>query len=161
MLKYFLLITAALISFTLVLIFAGCEGAARHHVDTGGAGSLAGLVITPEPQKIGIATDTVFYLDWRPGYEPPAELTISLRSVDPDNTTAPIYTILDDLDPYQPGHYRLEPSWYLPTGTFLLLTVYGDGERMRAMYLTEPSSLFSTTTRRREGGQAEHTVKRK
>jgi len=154
MIKYLIPFAAVL-----VLIFAGCQGETRHDIDTGGSGSLAGLVVTPEPQTLGISTDEVFYLDWQSGYEPPAQLTVTLRSVDSDNTTSSIYTVLDDLDPENPGHYRLEPSWYLATGTFLLLTVSGDGERMHAMYLTEPSSLFSTTTRRRAGGQEEHTIK--
>jgi len=145
----------------LLLIFVGCTGESRHYIDTGGSGSLAGLVITPEPQSLGIGTDEVFYLDWEPGYEPPPELTISLRSVDPDNTTSAILTDLTDLDPSHPGHYRLEPTWYLPTSTFLLLTVSGAGERTRVMYLTEPSSIFSPNTRRLPGGQEEHTVKTK
>jgi len=143
----------------LALVLAGCEGSWRHDVQTGGEGSLAGLVVTPTPQKIGIETDEVFYLDWRPGYEPPAELTVTLRYVDADNTTSPILTVLDDIDPDHPGHYRLEPTWYLDTSAFLLLTVRGDGETLRAMYLTESSTLLDTRTQRRTGGQVEHIIK--
>jgi len=143
----------------LALFLAGCEGDIRHDIQTGGEGSLTGMVITPTPQRIGIETDEVFYLDWRPGYEPPAEFTVSLRYVDPDNTTSPILTVLDDLDPINPGHYRLEPSWYLDSSAFLMLTVTGDGESTRAMYLTEPPPLYSVKTRRHEGGQAEHIIK--
>jgi len=157
MLKYFIPVLAA----ALLLFFAGCVGEEKHSIDTGGQGTLAGLVVSPEPQSIGIDTDEVFYLDWEPGYEPPPELTISLKSVDPDNTTWPVYTVLTDLDPANPGHYRLEPSYYLSTETVLLLTISGGGERQRSMYLTESSSIFSTNTRRVPGGQAEHTIKTK
>lgn len=141
-----------------LLFLVGCEGETKHSITTGGQGTLAGLIVTPEPQTIGIETDSVFYLDWEPGYGPPPELTISLKSVDPDNTTRPVLTELTNLDPDDPGHYRLEPSYYLPTETVLLLTVSGGGERQRSMYLTEPDSLYSTTTRRLPGGQAEHTI---
>ncbi|MHB0936504.1 MAG: hypothetical protein ACYDCO_08585 [Armatimonadota bacterium] len=157
MLKYFIPLAAA----ALLLFLAGCVGEEKPSVITGGQGTLAGLVVTPEPQTIGIETDDVFYLDWEPGYEPPPELTISLKSVDPDNSTWPVLTVLTDLDPANPGHYRLEPSYYLPTETVLLLTVSGGGERQRAMYLTESDSIFSATTRRLPGGQAEHTIKTK
>jgi len=155
--KYFIVLVTA----GLLLFLAGCVGEEKHSIITGGQGTLAGLVVTPEPQTIGIETDDVFYLDWEPGYEPSPELTVSLKSVDPDNTTRPVLTVLTDLDPEHPGHYRLEPSYYLPTETLLLLTISGGGERQRAMFLTESSSIFSTTTRRLPGGQAEHTINTK
>ena len=154
MFRFVILIAATAV----FLLLAGCGGEQRHGVYTGEDGSLEGLVITPEPQSLGIDTGEVFLLDWRTGYDPPAEFTLSLRQVYPDGTTEPIYTELEEIDV---GHYRLEPTWYLPTETFVLLTITGDGARTRAMYLTERSSIYDTKARRNDCGQAEHTVTRK
>ena len=151
----FLLLAAALA--LLLPVLCGCDGSSRHDVETGGYGTLRGLEITPEPQTLGLRTDKVFYLDWNRGYEPPNQFTVSLKTISEDGTTSPVYTRLIDLDPARPGHYRLEPSWYLPTGTFLLLTVTSYGERVRAMYLTESSS-YAVKTQRHSDGEAEHTV---
>ena len=153
--RFALVMLAAVLFLPLVI---GCEGSSRHVIDTDGYGTLAGLEITPEPQSLGIGTDKVFYLDWRSGYDPPEEFTVSLRAVYEDGSTEPIYTSFQDLDPYNPGHYRLEPSWYLPTGTFLLLSVVSPDERVRAMYLTEASTLYDTKTQRNENGKEEHTI---
>lgn len=153
--RFMLLMLAAVLFLPL---FIGC-GSSSHDIYTGGYGTLEGLEITPEPQTLDVETDEVFYLDWRYNYEPPEEFTISLKAIYADGTTEAILTEFEDLDPDDPGHYRLEPSWYLPEGTFLLLTVTSDDERVRAMYLTVPSSTFSTKTQRNQNGKAEHTVR--
>lgn len=154
MFRFLLVITVGI----LLALLSGCEGETRHDIHTGGNGTLLGLVISPEPQSLDVPTDQVFHLDWVNGYEPPQEFTVSLKAIHADGSTDPILTTLDEIDP---GHYRLEPTFYLSTETFLLLTVSTTDERQRAIYLTQSSSAFDTKTMRRAGGQAEHTVTRK
>jgi hypothetical protein len=138
------------------LLLLGCEGETRHTVATGEHGSLYGLLITPEPQSLSVDLDGSFYLDWEPGTEPPSTFEVALRKVNADGDLDPVLTTRTDLST---GHYRFNPSGYLPTRTFLLLTVTDQhtGERVRAMFLTENNYL--PLTRGLEGeGQAVHVI---
>jgi hypothetical protein len=146
----------SLVVLSLALVLFGCEGNSRHTVVTDEDGSMLGLVVTPEPQSLSIDRSDDFLLDWPAGYAPPSEFTITLRKVDTDGTTE---AILTDLGTISTGHYRLEPTSTLPAGTFLLLTIASDRERVRAMYLTDDDA-FGMTREAKEGeGKAEHTIR--
>lgn len=118
------------------VILIGCGGDSRHDVVTGENGTLAGLVISPTPQKLEIRQSTDFYLDWEPGTEPPSQFKVEMESIDKDGT---LTGQSSDLKTISTGHYRLEPD-YLDGQTFYLLTVSGNGEEVRAIYLTGGSS---------------------
>ena len=136
----------------------GClDGSSSHNVDTGGNGTLDGLYLTPEPQTLDVALDDEFDLNWDYGYLPPDVFTVKLQSVDSDGTKNAIYTKLEKI---AIDHYRLVPSWSLPTRTFLLLTISGAGQTVHAIYLTEDNGLF--TQQQPAGqpeGEIEHTVR--
>jgi hypothetical protein len=148
-----ILLSLALIALAVVL--AGCGGSSRTTINTGTNGSMLGLVITPEPQSLGIDRGDDFFLDWPAGYEPPSSFTVSLRQVDTDATTEAIFT---EVDTYSTGHYRVRPTSTLPAGTFLLLRIVSDRETVRAMFLTDDSGFAMTRKANIGAGQAEHTI---
>ena len=138
-----------------VLVIAGCQdGIASHNVSAETDGTLDGLVISPNPQELGIDTGSDFLLDWRPGYVPPAQFQVSLVSVASTNTTSAVYTRLKSTGT---GHYRLVPSMPLPGQQFYLLEVDGAGQTVRAIYLTGglPGIPLSTAA---PNGQARHLI---
>lgn len=146
-----------LLAVSLVVLFAGCGGSSRHTVVTEEDGSMLGLVVTPEPQALGIDRGDDFYLDWPAGYAPPREFTVRLRQVDTDATTEAVFT---DLHTISTGHYRLSPTSTLPAGAFLLLTIISDREAVRAMYLTDDDAFGVTRVAKPgEEGQEEHIVR--
>lgn len=143
------------LSLLLALLVLGCQGDTRHTVNTGENGSLDGLALTPTPQSLHIASGTDFYLDWQAGYTPPAHFEVKLETVNTEDTRVGINT---ELHTISTGHYRLEPVVSLTDDNFLLLTVTGAEQTVRAMYLVDPDRgaprAPSTTP-----GAIEHTVR--
>lgn len=139
----------------LALILAGCGGSSRTTINTGVNGSMLGLVITPEPQSLGIDRGDDFYLDWPTGYEPPSSFTVSLRKV---NTNASTEALFTEVDTFSTGHYRVRPTSTLPSGTFIMLRVVSDRETVRVMYLTDDSAFPMTRKANAGEGQAETTI---
>ncbi|HEX2950216.1 MAG TPA: hypothetical protein VHV83_11740 [Armatimonadota bacterium] len=133
---------------------AGCEGDVHHDVSTGEDGALDGLVLTPTPQTLDVSSGENFYLDWKRGYTPPATFHVTLETIDNTGYRDGIYT---ELKTSSVGHYILEPTGSLASEKFLLLTVTGNGETVRAMYLTEEGS-YLLNTKAKAGGSIEHTV---
>lgn len=143
------------LSLFLALMVLGCQGETRHTVNTGENGSLNGLVLTPTPQSLHIDSGTDFSLDWQAGLTPPARFDVKLETVDTEDTRVGINT---ELRTISAGHYRLEPVASLSNENFLLLTVTGAEQTVRAIYLVDPdrSTPRASST---SPGAIEHTVR--
>lgn len=148
-------ILLVVVALFVLLLLLGCHGESRHDVTTGLNGTLDGLVLTPDPQSLGLPTDTEFLLDWKTGYAPPSTFQVSLKKIDPNGTTGAVLTELDTLSV---GHYRLCPTSNLSSQTFYLLQVTGAGQSVRAIYLTGGVALQLGAPAATRGGEATHIV---
>lgn len=140
-----------------LILLLGCEGDTRHDIVTGEDGSLLGMTIYPSPQSLNVDTSDDFYLEWAPGYYPPDEFTFTLQQVHRDGTTQYLSTVLTELSVRR---YRFEPI-AMPSETFLLLTVHGAGETVKAMYLTDSGINLAPSRTVPEGAKTEHVVRPK
>ncbi len=147
-----------LFGLVLVLLLCGCnqDGDLRHDINTGSSGSLDGLVITPDPQSLGIATDTEFYLDWSAGTTPPSTFTVTLRKIENTGQTQLVRTILNTLST---GHYRVYKDWKMGSQSYYMLEIIGGGKTVRSIYLTGGTAAQSRDAGTGvEKGEEVHTI---
>lgn len=137
-----------------LLLLVGCDGETRHDVVTGEDGTLFGMSIYPDPQSLNVDTSDDFYLEWEPGYYPPNEFTFTLEQVNDDGS---VRYVLTELTQLSIRRYRFTPV-NLPPRAFLLLTVHGAGESVKAMYLTKNTLLLAPPRAVPADAKPEHVV---
>ncbi len=145
----------------LLLFLCGCQGRSRHTV-SGGQGSLEGLQFLPPDHSREVDTDTDPEIFWLPGYEPPAQFTVSLKRIDEYSDLHPVNTELRRPDPNL-YRWKLKVVGTLSEGTLYAIIVRDDtrGTFREVWFLTKKSRWRSTPSPqpdRPQRGAFEHTV---
>ena len=146
------------LAFALALFLCGCGGATRHTVETGGQGSLQGLVFEPPDHSRHVDTDIDPEIYWSSGYKPPSRITVSLKRIDEYGDLESVNTKLKQLGE---NRWRLVVLGMLNEGTVYTLIVRDDtrGEQVEAWFMTRKARVGGSKASERAHENAfEHTV---